>query len=82
MGLLYNGIEAFRGKRCSYWVPVALAVALLINNFGFSLFVYEPRLRIFNLAPTYDPCVRALLIRIEPAHRLLKNRISSRLSLY
>lgn len=73
MGLLYNGIEAFRGKRCSYWIPVALAVILLANNYGLSTLVYEPRLRIFiNFLVFFAihlACARALLIRIEPALR-------------
>ncbi|WMW80831.1 GGDEF domain-containing protein [Undibacterium cyanobacteriorum] len=73
MGLLYNGIEAFRGKRCSYWVPVVLSLVLFLNNYGLSTVINEPRLRIFInfflFFVIHVACARALLIRIEPGLR-------------
>ncbi len=68
-GLLYNGIEAFRGKRCSYWIPVFLSIAMFGNNFVFAFLDEEPRLRIlFNFvlfAGLHIACARALFIQVE-----------------
>ena len=68
-GLLYNGIEAFRGKRCSYWIPVFLSIAMFGNNFVFAFLDEEPRLRILInfvlFAGLHIACARALFIKVE-----------------
>ncbi|MBC3882001.1 diguanylate cyclase [Undibacterium sp. LX40W] len=68
-GLLYNGIEAFRGKRCSYWIPVVLSIAMFSNNFAFAFLESEPRLRILInfvfFAGIHIACARALFVKVE-----------------
>lgn len=68
-GLLYNGIEAFRGKPCSYWVPAFLSIAMFTNNYVFAILENEPWLRILInfvlFAGLHIACARALFIKIE-----------------
>lgn len=69
LGLLYNGIQAFRGQTCSYWIPLVLALALLANNYWLTAIEREPKLRIlinFGLFfLIHLVCARALLRRID-----------------
>jgi diguanylate cyclase (GGDEF)-like protein len=67
-GLLYNGIEAFKGGRCRYWIPVVLALLMLVNNMVFGLWSPDPKMRIgcnfFLFAVVHIVCARALFVRI------------------
>lgn len=69
LGLLFNGIQAFRGKPCSYWVPVFLAATLFANNFLFASIESEPRVRIFInfllFGGIHIACARALIVKVE-----------------
>jgi diguanylate cyclase (GGDEF)-like protein len=37
LGLRYNGIEAFKGERCNYWIPFALAALVAGPTIWFSV---------------------------------------------
>jgi diguanylate cyclase (GGDEF)-like protein len=69
LGLIYNGIEAFEGRPCRYWIPAFLAIAIIINNYVFGILLFESKTRIlinFTLfAGIHWMCARALFIRIE-----------------
>lgn len=38
LGFIYCGIEAFKGQRCNYWLPFALGVQMVIQNYLFYRF--------------------------------------------
>ena len=40
LGLIYNGIEAFEGRRCRYWIPALLATTIIANSFIFGLLFF------------------------------------------
>jgi diguanylate cyclase (GGDEF)-like protein len=67
-GLLYNGIEAFKGGRCRYWIPTVLALLMLANNLIFGVWSPDPKMRIgcnfFMFAVVHIVCARALFVRI------------------
>lgn len=69
LGLIYNGIEAFEGRRCRYWIPALLATTIIANSFIFGLLFFESKTRIFinflAFAVIHGMCARALFIRIE-----------------
>ncbi len=68
LGLLYNGIEAFKGGRCRYWIPAVLALLMLANNVVFGIWDQQPKLRIvcnfLLFAIVHIVCARALFVRI------------------
>jgi diguanylate cyclase (GGDEF)-like protein len=68
LGLLYNGIEAFKGGRCRYWIPAFLAALMLMNNLVFGVWYPDPKIRIgcnfFVFAVVHLICARALFVRI------------------
>jgi diguanylate cyclase (GGDEF)-like protein len=69
LGLIYNGIEAFEGRRCRYWIPLLLAIAIIVNTYIFGMLFFESKIRIFInfliFAGIHALCARALFIRIE-----------------
>nr|WP_315483340.1 GGDEF domain-containing protein [uncultured Undibacterium sp.] len=69
LGLIYNGIEAFEGRRCRYWIPLLLALTIIANNYIFGILFFESKIRILVnfllFAIIHGMCVRALFIRIE-----------------
>lgn len=68
LGLLYNGIEAFKGGRCRYWIPASLALIMLANNTIFGIWFFEPKIRIATnfllFALVHIVCARALFVQI------------------
>jgi diguanylate cyclase (GGDEF)-like protein len=68
LGLLYNGVEAFKGKKCQYWLPIALAVLLMVNNLALMYWMFNPKIRIFINVITfgllYAACARELFLKI------------------
>jgi diguanylate cyclase (GGDEF)-like protein len=73
LGLLYNGIEAFKGKRCNYAVPVALAVLMAMQNIWFSVLHDDVQGRIAANWLVYSlvnaACARSLFVHIEQPMR-------------
>ncbi|WP_395006859.1 GGDEF domain-containing protein [Undibacterium sp.] len=69
LGLIYNGIEAFEGRPCRYWIPAFLAIAIIANNYLFGVLFFESKIRILInfvlFAGIHGMCARALFIRIE-----------------
>jgi diguanylate cyclase (GGDEF)-like protein len=68
LGLLYNGIEAFKGGRCRYWIPAVLALLMLVNNTVFGIWFHDPKIRIsinfLIFALVHIVCAHALFVRI------------------
>lgn len=73
LGLLYNGIEAFKGKRCNYAVPVALAALMGMQNIWFTVLHDDAQGRIAANWLVYSlinaACARSLFVRIEQPMR-------------
>lgn len=69
LGLIYNGIEAFEGRPCRYWIPAFLAIAIIANSYIFGILFFESKIRILInfvlFAGIHAMCARALFIRIE-----------------
>jgi diguanylate cyclase (GGDEF)-like protein len=69
LGLLYNGIEAFKGRRCNYAVPAALAALMAIQNIWFTVLHDNVQGRIaanwFVYSLVCAACARSLFVRIE-----------------
>ncbi len=73
LGLLYSGIEAFKGKRCNYTVPVALGALMAIQNIWFSVLHDDVQGRIAANWLVYSlvnaACAHRLFVRIEKPMR-------------
>ncbi|MBR7800647.1 GGDEF domain-containing protein [Undibacterium fentianense] len=69
LGLIYNGIEAFEGKPCRYWIPALLSVLVLLNTFIFGFLFFDSQIRIIInfvlIGSVHLLCAKALFIRIE-----------------
>lgn len=69
LGLLYNGIEAFKGKRCNYALPLALAALMATQNIWFAVLHDDVQGRIaanwFVYSLVNAACARSLFVRIE-----------------
>lgn len=68
LGLLYNGIESFKGGRSRYWITAVLALIMLVNNTVFGVWYPEPKIRIacnfLLFALVHIVCARALFVQI------------------
>lgn len=73
IGLLYSGIEAFKGKRCNYTVPVALAALMAMQNIWFTVLHDDVQGRIAANWLVYSlvhaACAWSLFVRIEKPMR-------------
>jgi diguanylate cyclase (GGDEF)-like protein len=73
IGLLYSGIEAFKGKRCNYTVPVALAALMAMQNIWFTVLHDDVQGRIAANWLVYSlvhaACAWNLFVRIEKPMR-------------
>lgn len=73
IGLLYSGIEAFKGKRCNYTVPVALAALMAMQNIWFAVLHDDVQGRIAANWLVYSlvhaACAWSLFVRIEKPMR-------------
>jgi len=69
LGLLYNGIESFKGGRSRYWITAVLALIMLVNNTVFGVWYPEPKIRIASnfllFALVHIVCARALFVQIS-----------------
>jgi diguanylate cyclase (GGDEF)-like protein len=74
IGLLYNGIEVFKGSRCNYTVPALLVLLLLAQNIWFVILHPDVHARIvanwLAFGVMYAACARALLVDVEPRLRI------------
>lgn len=68
IGLRYNGIEAFKGRRPQYWIPAALIALLAAQTLWFSVVHNNPQGRIVAnwivLGLANGACALALLVRV------------------
>ena len=73
LGLLYSGIEAFKGKRCNYTVPVALGALMAMQNIWFAVLHDDVQGRIAANWLVYSlvhaACAWSLFVRIEKPMR-------------
>jgi diguanylate cyclase (GGDEF)-like protein len=73
IGLLYSGIDAFKGKRCNYTVPVALAALMAMQNIWFAVLHDDVQGRIAANWLVYSlvhaACAWSLFVRIEKPMR-------------
>jgi diguanylate cyclase (GGDEF)-like protein len=69
LGLRYNGIQAFKGERCNYWIPGALAALIATQSIWFSVLHDNAQGRIaanwMVFALVHAASARALFVRIE-----------------
>ncbi|MFC0350437.1 GGDEF domain-containing protein [Undibacterium danionis] len=69
LGLLYNGIESFKGGRSRYWITAVFALIMLVNNTVFGVWYPEPKIRIASnfllFALVHIVCARALFVQIS-----------------
>jgi diguanylate cyclase (GGDEF)-like protein len=68
LGLMYNGIEAFKGRPCSYRLTLALALWLAVQTFWFMVVKNDVQGRITANWLVYSlanlACARALFVRV------------------
>lgn len=68
IGLRYNGIEAFKGQACRYWIPAALIALLAAQSIWFSVVNDNAQGRIVSnwlvLALANAACASALFVRV------------------
>jgi diguanylate cyclase len=68
IGLRYNGIEAFKGQACRYWIPAALIALLAAQSIWFTVVYDNAQGRIVSnwlvLALSNAACASALFVRV------------------
>jgi diguanylate cyclase (GGDEF)-like protein len=68
IGLRFNGIQAFKGQRPRYWIPVALIALLAAQSLWFSVVRNDPQTRIVAnwlvLGLANGACALALFVRV------------------
>ncbi len=67
LGLIYCGIEAFKGQRCSYWLPFVLGAQMLIQNYLFYRFQVAIRMSLIANSALFSVvfalCARAAMVK-------------------